>query len=124
MHRDGCFTGQDLVSSDALDVIFNVHQSDVHVTDGRDLLVCSRTVSCEITVTLIMFIHSLLRPLLWIANVRCKSLLSAALFIWSYRFEPVLSLDRRPMFFLVFLFLVCIAVFLLLLSAEYHNVLM
>ena len=37
------------------------------------------------------FIHSVLRPLLWVANVPCKSHLSAALFIWSYRFEPVQS---------------------------------
>ena len=40
----------------------------------------------------IAFINSVLRPLLWVANVPCKSLLSAALFIWSYRFEPVNSL--------------------------------
>ena len=32
--------------------------------------------------------------------------------------------DHRPMFVLVSLFLVCLPVFLLLLSAEYHNVLM
>ena len=32
--------------------------------------------------------------------------------------------DRRPMFVLVFLFLVCRSVFLLLFSAEYHNDLM
>ena len=37
------------------------------------------------------FFHSLLHPLLWVANVPCKSLLSAALFIWSYRLEPVQS---------------------------------
>ena len=35
------------------------------------------------------FIHSALRPLLWVANVPCKRLVSAALFIWSYHFEPV-----------------------------------
>ena len=34
------------------------------------------------------FIHSVLRPLLGVANVPCKP----ALFIWSYRFEPVQSL--------------------------------
>ena len=27
------------------------------------------------------FIHSVLRPLLWVANVPCKSLLSAALYV-------------------------------------------
>ena len=35
------------------------------------------------------FIHSLLHPHLWVASVPCKFLFSAALFIWSYRFEPV-----------------------------------
>ena len=38
------------------------------------------------------FIHLLMRPLLWVVNVPCKSLLSAAVFIWSYRFEPAQSL--------------------------------
>ena len=38
------------------------------------------------------FIHSVLRPLLWVANLPCKFRLSAAIFIWSYRFEPVKSL--------------------------------
>ena len=33
-------------------------------------------------------------------------------------------LDRRPMFVLVSLFLVCLPVFLVLFSSEYHNVLM
>ena len=33
-------------------------------------------------------------------------------------------LDRRPMFVLVSLFLICLPVFILLLLAEYHNVLM
>ena len=47
--------------------------------------------------TVPVFIHSLLCPLLWVANDPCKSLLSvillsAAVFIWSYRFEPVQSL--------------------------------
>ena len=36
--------------------------------------------------------HSVLRPLLWVANVPCKFLLSAAIFIWLYRFKPVESL--------------------------------
>ena len=35
--------------------------------------------------------HSVLRPLLCVANVPCKSLLSAALFIGSYRIDPVQS---------------------------------
>ena len=29
MHRDSCFTGRNLVSLDVLNVVFNVHQSDV-----------------------------------------------------------------------------------------------
>ena len=37
-------------------------------------------------------IHRVLRPLLWVANVPCKHLVSAALFICSYRLEPVQSL--------------------------------
>ena len=41
------------------------------------------------------------------------------------QFVPVQSLrDRRPIFVLLSLFLVCLPVFLLFLSAEYHNVLM
>ena len=36
--------------------------------------------------------HSVLRPLLWVANVPRKRLVSAALFIWSYRLAPVQSL--------------------------------
>ena len=38
------------------------------------------------------FIHSMLCTLLWVANVPCKFLLSAAIFIGSYHFEPVPSL--------------------------------
>ena len=53
------------------------------------------------------FIHSLLRPLQWVAIVPCKSILVAVLFIWSYRLEPV-QLDRRSMFVLVSIFLVCL----------------
>ena len=34
--------------------------------------------------------HSL-SPLLWVAHVPCKRLVSAALFIWSYHLEPVQS---------------------------------
>ena len=57
------------------------------------------------------FIHSLLRPLLWVANIPCKSIFSAAICIWSHRFEPQSSLlDRRPMF----VFLVCLPVFLIM----------
>ena len=40
-------------------------------------------------------IHSLLLPLLWVAYVPCKSLLSAPFFIWSCRFEPVLDQHVR-----------------------------
>ena len=36
--------------------------------------------------------QSVLRPLMWVANVPCKFLLSTALFIWSCRFVPVQSL--------------------------------
>ena len=59
-----------------------------------------------------------------VANAPCKSLLSAAIFIWSYCFFRASLLDRRPMFVLVSLFLVCLPVFLLLFSVEYHNALM
>ena len=67
------------------------------------------------------FIHSVLRPLVWVANVPC--LISVALFIWSNHFEPVQSL-RYSTHVRLGLFLVCLPVFLLFLSAEHHNVLM
>ena len=44
--------------------------------------------------------------------------------IVTFRASPFSYMIRRPMFVLVSLFLVCLPVFLQLLSAEYHNVLM
>ena len=56
-------------------------------------------------------------------NVTCRFLLSVALFmVVSFRVSPVS--DHRPMFVLVSLFLVFLPVFRLLLSAEYHTVLL
>ena len=52
--------------------------------------------------------------------------LSFPLLSWSVRIvsSQTSLFDRRPMFVLVSLFLVCLPFFLLLSSAEYHNVLM
>ena len=70
-------------------------------------------------------IQSLLSLLLWVANGPCESIFSAALFIWSYRFEPVppLRLLTTHVRLGTPLFLVCLPVFLLSFSAEYHNAL-
>ena len=71
------------------------------------------------------YIHSVLHRLVWVAIM---SHVSFAFLQLSLSDRIVLSqsspLDRRPMFVLVSLFLVCLPVFLLLFSAEYHNVLM
>ena len=66
------------------------------------------------------FIHSVLRPLVWVGNVPCKRLVSAALLFGRIVFKPVQSL--RSSTWLVSLFSVCLLLFLLLLSAEFHNV--
>ena len=50
-----------------------------------------------------LFINSVLRPLLWVANVPCLSLSLPPLSL-SYRFEPVLYLMSSTMFVLVSLF--------------------
>ena len=51
--------------------------------------------------------HSLLRPLLWVANVPCKFLLSLSFSCYLYlivSFQASPLIDRRPIFILVSLF--------------------
>ena len=83
-----------------------------------------QTIQNNLCIWVRAFIHSVLRPLLGVANVSYSfAFLQLSL---SDRIVSSQSslLYRRPRFVLDSLFLICLPVFLLLLSAEYHNVLM
>ena len=74
-----------------------------------------------------MFIHSFIECCVHCCGLQMfhvsASFLPLSLFgriVWSQSSPS----DHRPMFILVSLFLVCLLIFLLLLSAEYHDVLM
>ena len=94
--------------------LFGVHIFETSVDKGNHVYVV-------ITNFLVIhsFINSVLRPLLWVANLPLH--FSFQLLSLSRRIFSSL-LDHRPMFALVSIFLVCLPVFLLLLTAEYHNV--
>ena len=50
-----------------------------------------------------LLLQSWLSPLLWVANVPCKCLFSAALFIWSCRFMAIQSLGSSSLHYVMFL---------------------
>ena len=63
-----------------------------HTLFGNQIIQIQASIGILIHSNLCQFIHWVLRPLLWVANVPCKRPVSAALFICLYRLEPVQSL--------------------------------